>query len=94
MDINKLSRILIGLGAVLIAAALVWWMIFYGKVTKEVKASLLDAVPCIFKYGGECGMIAAFTSLVGYTPYSPTLFWFGVAALGGGIILKVARKDT
>lgn len=92
MDFKKLSGILVGLGLLLIAGALIWWMAFYGKVVEKTNSSLSEAIPCIFQYGGECGMVSAIASLVGYTPYSPTPFWAGVILFGAGIILRFSLK--
>lgn len=96
MDVRKLCSILLTLGAFMTLAALLWWALFYGSVVRELgkDASLIDAVGCLYSSGGPCGFVAGLAQLGGKTPYSPMVFWIGVALLIVGVVMRLALKDA
>lgn len=92
MDVKKLSEILMAIGGFLILCAFLWWSSFYGKITKEIGASLGDAVKCLYSSKGECGVASGIAQFAGVTPYNPAVFWIGIAILSAGIILFFSTK--
>ena len=102
MDIRRLGNILIAAGAVLLAAALIWWFVFYTAVIREVgrasgaqgDGSVLDAVSCIYSSSGVCALVSGIASMAGRTPYEPLAFWFGLAGLILGVLIRVTAKPA
>ncbi len=93
MDIKKLTNILIMIGILVIAGALLWWATFYTQVMGKGSSLPIDALLCLYSSSGHCGFIASLARLSGGTPYNPTLFWIGIIVLGVGIILKYSLKE-
>jgi hypothetical protein len=97
MDVRKLSGTLIGLGALALIAAFVWWLAFYSEVARGLggrDANVFDAISCLWSNGGLCGFVAGMAQAGGATPYSPAVFWIGGALLIVGIVVKMATKPT
>jgi len=93
MDIKKLTVILIWVGALIVAGALLWWATFYTQVMGKGHSLPIDALRCLYSSSGQCGFIASLARLSGGTPYNPTFFWIGIIVLGAGIILKYSLKE-
>ena len=102
MDIKRLGNILIVAGAVVLAAALIWWFTFYKTVIREVgrasggqgDGNVLDAVSCIYSSSGVCALVSGIATIAGRTPYEPLTFWFGLAALILGGLIRVTAKPA
>jgi hypothetical protein len=102
MDFRRLGNILIAAGAAIVAASLVWWFLFYRSVIREVarasggqgEGSVLDAASCIYSSSGACAFVSGIAQLAGKTPYEPKAFWFGLAALVVGVVIRVAVKPA
>ena len=95
MEIKKLTQILLGLGGLVIAGSIIWWVSFYSEVIKEMGGNLGDCFPCLYTSSGPCGFLVGIAQLAGVTPYNPTLFWIGAIMLGVGIILQLSlKKDS
>lgn len=98
MDIQKLNKILTGLGATILAAAIIWWFFFYSGVINDLSSltgnskNLSDAFVCLYSSGGGCAFISGMAEYAGYTPYEPLMFWVGIIMLGLGLILKFTQK--
>jgi hypothetical protein len=97
VDFRKLGNILTAAGAVLLIGACFWWFTFYTSVVRDLgrltgggaDATLSDALTCLYSSGGICA-----SSLTGKTPYEPMLFWFGLAGLILGLLIRLAAKPS
>lgn len=102
MDFKRLGNILMVAGAVVLAAALTWWFVFYTSVIREVgrasggpgEGSVVDAVSCIYSSSGACALVSGIATLAGRTAYEPMVFWFGLAGLILGIVIRATAKPT
>jgi hypothetical protein len=102
MDVKRLGNLLTVVGAVVLAGACLWWFWFYSSVLREVGqaagardiASPWDAVHCLYGSDGACGLISGISTLAGKTPYEPMLFWFGLAGLVLGAVIRLTAKPS
>jgi len=102
VDFKKLGNILTAAGAVVLIAAGFWWFAFYTSVARDIgrltgggtDASLSDALTCLYSSGGICALVAGASSLTGNTPYEPMVFWFGLAGLVLGLLIRLAAKPS
>ncbi|MES2072253.1 MAG: hypothetical protein V4488_17990 [Pseudomonadota bacterium] len=92
MDIQKLANALLLAGALMLAAALAWWIYFFRPIVDQLGIKLSDAGNCLYSMDGPCGMANGIAKFLGKTPYSPYAFWAGIAALVVGVLLKVSRS--
>ena len=92
MDIKKLTATFLIIGGSITTGALLWWLNFYGQITRELGGTIGEAFSCLYSSGGECGFVIELAQLGGFTPYNPISFWVGVVLLGIGIILKFSLK--
>ena len=101
MDFKKFGNILIGAGAVVLVAAVVWWFTFYSSVVREIgkltgsgEGSVSDVVGCLYSSSGICGLVSSVAVLAGKTAYEPLLFWFGLAGLILGVLVRFTAKPS
>lgn len=94
IDAGALSVVLITLGTIVTIGAFFWWMVFYGRLTRELNAGLGQAVSCLYSSGGPCGFVHGLAQMSGQTPYTPVVFWIGIGALAFGFIVKFARAGS
>ena len=102
MDVKRLGNILIAAGAAVLAASLIWWFAFYKSVIREVgrasggqgEGSVVDAVSCIYSSSGVCALVSGIATMAGKTAYEPMLFWFGLAGLALGVIIRATAKPS
>lgn len=95
MDIEKLKKILIGLGGAVLFVAVVWWFAFYSVVVNELGRGKGwdEALVCLYSSSGGCAFISGLAKFGGATPYEPIVFWVGVIILGIGLFLKFTQKN-
>jgi hypothetical protein len=102
VDFRKLGNLLAVLGAAVLLAACIWWFSFYSSVVREIgnatgggaDASVFDAWRCIYSSGGVCAIVSTAATVLGSTPYEPMVFWFGLAGLVLGVLLRVSAKPS
>lgn len=102
MDFKRLGNLLMMLGGVVLVAAVIWWLSFYSSVARDLgkatggsaDAGISDALSCLYSSSGICAVVTGVASLVGKTPYEPMVFWFGVAALVLGLLVRFAAKPA
>jgi hypothetical protein len=102
VDFKRLGNLLIAAGALALVGAVIWWFSFYSSLVRELgratggqgDASVFDAWSCIYSSSGACGLVAAAAPLVGKTAYEPSLFWFGLAGLIVGLVVRLAAKPA
>ena len=102
MDFKKLGNILLVGGAVVLAGAFVWWFSFFSSIMNEVAKvpggrgdiGVFDAFSCLYSNSVFCGLISGAARLAGKTAYEPMVFWFGLAALIAGILIRVTAKPS
>jgi hypothetical protein len=99
MDFKKLGTVLTVAGAVALVAACVWWFTFYSSVVREIgkatgsgEGSVLDVVGCLYSSSGICALVSAVAVIAGKTAYEPLLFWFGLAGLILGVLIRFTAK--
>jgi hypothetical protein len=102
VDFKKLGNALTTIGAVVLVGALVWWFSFYSSVVREIAratgrqgdASVLDAWSCLYSSSGICALVAGVSTLAGRTAYEPMVFWFGLAGLLLGLLIRFTAKPS
>ena len=100
MDFKKLGTLLIIAGAATLVAACIWWFVFYSSVVREIgratggEGSVSDVVGCLYSSSGICGLVSGVATLAGKTAYEPMLFWFGLAGLILGVVMRYAAKPS
>ena len=102
MDFKKLGNVLMAAGAVILVAAVIWWASFYSSLARDFgqvtgvrpNAGLSDVLSCLYSSGGICALATAGGSIAGKTPYEPMLFWFALAALMLGGVIRYTAKPS
>ena len=101
MDFRKLGNVLMLAGVVVLAAACIWWFVFYSSVVREIgkatgsgEGSVFDVVGCLYSASGICGLVSSVAVLAGKTAYEPMLFWFGLAGLVLGVVIRFTAKPS
>jgi len=100
VDFKKLGNALTVTGALVLVGAFIWWFSFYSSVVREIgratgggsDASVFDAMSCLYSSGGICTLVTAVTALTGRTAYEPMVFWFGLAGLLLGLLIRFTAK--
>jgi hypothetical protein len=87
MKARKLARTLVGLGVLVVASALIWWIYFYSQMSREIRVDLKHFLQCMFATSYECAFVDDLASSDGMIPYNPAALWVGVATLTVGLIL-------
>ena len=100
MDFRKLGIVLMLAGVAVLIAACLWWFSFYSSVVREIgqatgrQGSVFDVVACLYSTSGICGLVASVAVLAGKTAYEPLLFWFGLAGLILGVLIRFTAKPS
>jgi hypothetical protein len=102
MDFKRFGTLLAGLGLIALLGAIVWWFTFYQGIVQELakapgghaNMSVFDAIGCLYSGTGLCALIAGGANLMGKTAYEPMLFWFGLAALVAGLLVRFTAKPS
>jgi hypothetical protein len=101
VDFKKLGTLLIIAGATVLVAACIWWFVFYSSVVREIgkvtgggEGSVSDVVGCLYSSSGICGLVSSVAVLAGKTAYEPMLFWFGLAGLILGVLIRYTAKPS
>ena len=100
MDFRKFGNILMVFGAALLIGALIWWFMFYSSVVREIgkatggEGSVFDVVGCLYSSSGVCSLVSTVAVLAGKTAYEPMLFWFGLAGLILGVVMRYTAKPS
>jgi hypothetical protein len=95
MSARRFGWAMVVLGIVVTLGAIAWWASFYGDVIKQLggRGSLRDLVHCLYSSSGDCGVVTGVTQIFGGTPYTPTIFYAGIAALVIGAVVRFSAKD-
>lgn len=102
VDFRKLGNVLMAAGSVVLVGALIWWFAFYSSVVREIgkatgsrgDGSVFDVVSCLYSSSGVCALVSAVSTIAGKTPYEPMVFWFGLAGLILGVLIRLAAKPA
>jgi hypothetical protein len=70
-------------GLALVSVAIVWWLLFYGRIGGE------NTIVCAFYTASQCDVIASSAELAGYLAYHPFVMWLGLVCLIIGFILPM-----
>ncbi len=81
------GRLLLALSAILTGHSVLWWANFYQSAIKRTPLTLHDAFPCLYSHSAACSLIRGTSRLAEVTPYSPAMFWSGVALLAASAII-------
>jgi hypothetical protein len=92
MNARKLSGILVSLGVLVVASALIWWLYFYSQMSREIHGDLKRFLHCMYATSYECKFVNELASSDGKTPYNPAVLWVGVAVLAVGLILGFSLR--
>jgi len=94
MDTRKLANLLVAFGGATLLIAVGQWAAFYVPITEEFRVPLEKAARCLVNSDGWCAVAIGMAQMLGKSPYTPTIFWVGAAATGGGIALHVASGSA
>jgi hypothetical protein len=93
VDFRKLGNVLMLAGVAVLVAACLWWFSFYSSVVREIgqatgrEGSVFDVVACLYSTSGICGLVASVAVLT-------LLFWFGLAGLVLGVLIRFTAKPS
>ncbi len=79
-----LAFTLFAAGVALVIAAIFWSLYAYGLVAQMVASKGLrpaNSFHCLLTFGGDCDLLTAAHGTKGTQPYTPLVFWGGVAAV-------------
>ena len=102
MDFKKLGNALTVIGVIVLGAAVAWWLYFYNSLAKDLArltgskpdAGISDALSCLYSSSGACALVSGVATLAGRTPYEPMVFWFGLAAVVLGLLIRFTAKPS
>ena len=95
MDSQKLATNIFRVGLAGLGAAVLWWLIFYSMVLKQVGGrndKLSDFFGCLFVDSGPCTIVKTVAKFGGYYPYEPMLFWVAAVVAGIGFVMKLSSR--
>jgi hypothetical protein len=55
---------------------------------------VFDALSCLYSSSGACSLVTGVATIAGRTPYEPMLFWFGLAGLVLGLLIRFTAKPS
>jgi TRAP-type mannitol/chloroaromatic compound transport system permease small subunit len=91
-----LTTVLFGAGVALIIVAIFWSLYAYGQVGGLVAGKGLRPnriFICLFADLARCEPLGPAHEQRGTTPYSPLVFWLGVAAILGSFAINLAKRS-
>lgn len=88
MDTAKLGKNLFWVGLAMLALSVVWWLIAFSDIPREIGGPTGGMIKCIAGFGLECTMANALTG------YSPAFFWIGLILLIAGIVVSRSAKKS
>ena len=101
MDFRKLGNLLMLAGVAVLVAACIWWFSFYSSVVREIgqatgsaKAACSMWSPASTARAASAAWSRACAVLAGKTAYEPMLFWFGLAGLILGVLIRFTAKPS
>ena len=96
MDFRLLAKIIIGGGALVVAASVLWWMQFYGWVTAPGPNHypIAEVTHCLFITSADCYAASVIGNLAGQMPYPSWLIWVGIVLIISGAVLVAVTKPT
>ena len=102
MDFRKLGNVLTLAGIAILIGAVIWWLNFYSSLSRDFArvtgvtpdTSISDASSCLYSSSGICGLVSSVAVIAGKTAYEPMLFWFGLAGLILGVLIRFTAKPS
>lgn len=94
MSVQRVATFTLGLGVLIIMAAVYWSLHTYGTAGTQVIAKGLrppTVIHCLYGSGGDCDLMDEAARDKGDIPYSPLLFWAGVAIFIGSLAFNALR---
>jgi len=88
MDTAKLGKNLLWIGIAMLAIAVVWWLIAFSDIPREIGGATGSLVKCIAGLGFECSVANAITG------YSPAIFWIGLILAIAGFVVRRSAKTS
>jgi hypothetical protein len=92
---GRLPFILFAAGLALVILAICWSLYAYGEVGRMVASKGLrpaNSFHCLILFSGTCDLLFAAHAEKGSMPYSPLLFWSGVATVIGSFALHLKPR--
>ncbi|MGB3720419.1 MAG: hypothetical protein DIU63_10265 [Proteobacteria bacterium] len=91
---RRAPAILLGIGAVTLVIALIWWALVFSVVLEAEVLTPREAGICLFDTSGLCQAIASLCSrdhVLNIRVYEPEAFWLAVGLIGAGTVAAFAR---
>ena len=87
---------------IVLVAAVIWWFSFYirwratsGRLTGvQAGRRRVRRLSCLYSSSGICALVSGVATLAGRTPYEPMVFWFGLAAVVLGLLIRFTAKPS
>jgi len=101
MVVPKLAKFLICAGGVIVTASVIWWASYYGALGRQLAGLGLNVVggsglnlvgACLFWSTYTCNLVNVAASFGGRTPYSPMVFWIGIAVVIAGVTVALSHS--
>ena len=101
MDFRKLGNLLVMAGAAVLVAACIWWFSSIPrscarsvKLTGGAKAASSTWWAASTARAASAAWSSSVSVLAGKTAYEPMLFWFGLAGLILGVLIRFTAKPS
>jgi len=93
---NKVSKAVTIIGAVVSTLGAAWWYLFYSEAVKAFESGTMsDVLKCLYSNDEECAIVNRSAALLGDTaPYNPVLFLSGLGVLVLGLVLTAVLKKA
>ena len=103
MSVQRFATFTLGFGVFLVLTAIYWSLHTYGTAGTSLISKGLrppQVMHCLYGLGGACDLMDEAAAAKGVTPYTPLLFWAGIAIYIGSLALnafyggRAAGEDT
>jgi hypothetical protein len=88
------GEIVVMLGALVTAGAVLWWHSFWTDVAAFLGSKGGAPLECLYALSGECRTLSKIASFAGANAYEPTSFWVGLGLLVAGLVLALRSKGV
>ena len=91
MSVQRAATFTLGLGVLLVLAAIYWSLHTYGSAGTSIISKGLrppQVIHCLYGFGESCALMDEAAAAKGAVPYNPLLFWAGIAIYVASLVLN------
>jgi TRAP-type mannitol/chloroaromatic compound transport system permease small subunit len=94
VSVQRVATYTLGLGVLIVMVAVYWSLHTYGSAGTAVIGKGLRPpalIHCLYGFGSKCTLMDDMARAKGAIPYTPVLFWVGIAIYIGSLVLNYQR---